>query len=342
MTPRSTLDPHPQPILELATAFQRSQTLFTLVSLRIPSRLDGGERRLADLAGEVRLHPIPLDRFVNACVALGLLERDGDRVRNSPLAQRFLVRGMPEYLGEVVRHHDRVTFDRWRQLRSDLAAWKPARARARHSANGSAPRERGADLGSLHAHHNLNHVMGRSLAERFEFSDHRRMLDLGGGTGAVSIAVCERHRRLKAEVIDLPAVTRHARAYVRRSGLAGRIRTRAGDLRKAGLPAGFDLALLSNVLSMMGEDDARALMARVFDRLEPGGALLVCGWMLDSRRRRPLLGVLFCLNDIAWQAPDVERSAVTYARWLRHAGFKVNERRPVTPPWSLLVARKPD
>lgn len=340
--PRSTASPYPQSILELATAFQRSQTLFTLVSLRIPTRLDGRERRLDDLAWEMRLHPFPLDRFVNACVALGLLERKRDRVRNSPLAQRFLVRGLPEYLGEVVHHHDRVTSERWRSLGSDLATWRPGtRGAGNHEKTATRPRKLRTDIASLHAHHNLNHVMGQSLAERYEFSKHEHMLDLGGGTGAVSIAICEKHPALSAMVVDLPAVTRHARAYIKRSGLTGRIRVRTGDLCRDPLPSGSDLALLSNVLSMMSVEEDRALMERVFDRLEPGGTLLVCGWMLDSRRLSPLLGVLFCLNDIAWQAPDVERSAATYARWLRSAGFKVDERRKVTPPWSLLVARKP-
>jgi SAM-dependent methyltransferase len=337
MRSRRSEHPMPHPILELATAFQRSQTLFTLVALDLPSRLDGRERRLADLAWEVRLHPLPFDRLVNAGVALGLLERSGDRVRNAPIAQRYLVRGLPEYLGEVVKHHDEVVAERWRHLDDDLAEWQPGTPG--ESDGSSTPSS--AELDSLRAHHNLNRLMGDRLARIEDFSRHRRLLDLGGGTGAVAIAFCERYANLSAEILDRALVARLARAYVRRSGLQGRIRVRTADLIADDPPAGFDLVLLSNVLSTFSASDSRDLLVRVHDRLEPGGTVLLCGWMLNARRHSPLLGVLFCLNDVAWHAPDVERSGATYTRWLRAAGFEVAPRRTVLPPWSVLIARKP-
>lgn len=329
----------PHPLLEIATAFQRSQTLFTLMELRIPTRLDGRARRLTDLAWEIRVHPLPLDRFVNACVALGLLERRGDRVRNAPVSERFLVRGRPDYLGDVIHHLDRTGVDRWRTLRTELTGWKPAGEKAGER-DAPPERSRHVDTGSLHAHHNLNHLMGQSLAAAHDFGAHRRLLDLGGGTGAVSIALCEAYPELTADVVDLPEVVRHARGYIRRAGLSHRIEATSANLIADPLPTGADLALLCNVLSMLTPAEERAVIARAREALAPGGRLVLCGWMLDARRRRPLLGVLFCLNDIAWRTPDVERSAGTYARWLRDAGFDALERRRLTPPWSAIVARR--
>ena len=40
--------------------------------------------------------------LLGACTALELLERRGDRFRNAPLAEEFLVRGKPHYFGRLV------------------------------------------------------------------------------------------------------------------------------------------------------------------------------------------------------------------------------------------------
>jgi hypothetical protein len=54
----------------------------------------------------------------------------------------------------------------------------------------------------------------------------------------------------------------------------------------------------------------------------------------------PIVPVLFCLEDVIWQAPDVERAAPTYERWLSEAGFVDVETSAYCAPWTMIVGRK--
>ena len=61
-------------------------------------------------------------------------------------------------------------------------------------------------------------------------NDARHMLDLGGGSGAFSIAFAKAAPQLRGEILDLPDVQPIAQEYLRRAGVADRISVRAGDM----------------------------------------------------------------------------------------------------------------
>ncbi|MCA1602373.1 MAG: hypothetical protein LC742_09190 [Acidobacteria bacterium] len=159
-------------------------------------------------------------------------------------------------------------------------------------------------------------------------------------TGGMSLGVCGRHGQLHSIVLDLPEIVEVAREFVRASGFGDRIEVRAGNFKEDQLPTGFDVALLANLLSVASEETNRELLRRLYERLPDGGAVILSGWILDDNRTGPLIPVLFCLEDINWQAPDVERSAATYEAWLAEAGFVEIMREMYYPPTSMIVGRK--
>jgi cyclopropane fatty-acyl-phospholipid synthase-like methyltransferase len=193
----------------------------------------------------------------------------------------------------------------------------------------------------MRGQHNLALLVGHSLGGAYDFSRHRRLLDLGGGTGAMAIAVCALHPALRATVLDLPAVADAARDCVAEAGLADRVDVAEGNFKSDPLPDGHDVVLLANLLSVSSEETNRALLRRLFEQLPPGGAVILSGWILDDGRTSPTIPVLFCLQDINWNAPDVERSAGTYMAWLREAGFVGVAHHPLCAPSSMVVGRKP-
>lgn len=188
--------------------------------------------------------------------------------------------------------------------------------------------------------HNLSLLLGHALGLAFDFSPFRRMLDLGGGTGAMSLSICALHSTLRSLVYDLPRVADLAREYIHASGLQGRIEVVAGNFKLDELPADFDVALLANLLSVASEETNRRLFKRIYERLPEGGAIILSGYVLDDGRTSPLIPVLFCLQDINWQAPDVERDVSTYRGWLEDAGFVEIEHQSYCPPTSMLTGRK--
>jgi SAM-dependent methyltransferase len=328
-----SLTPALEPLLDLATAYQRSMTLFALIEFEVPTLLAAGPRTLEDLAAQVGADALAMDRFLNACVALGLLVREGNRFHNSPAAERHLVRGASGYLGDAFGRHDRDSYPRWNDLARRLLTWRPG-------ATERAP-VGDQDIAAMRALHALALLTGEALAARIDLSKHRAVLDLGGGTGAMSIALCERHPHLRAIVFDLPALAEVAAEFVRERELAGRIEVRSGDFTRDPLPPGSDVALLANLLSVSSPAGNRALLARIFGILPPEGIVMLSGWMLNDDESGPLVPVLFCLEDIIRGAPDVERSTATYAGWLAEAGFESIEHIPYFAPTCLMMGRKP-
>jgi hypothetical protein len=328
-TPRPPIE-----LLELATGFQRAKALFAAVDLALPTLLARRSLPRDEIASALEVHPLAADRFLNACVAIGLVEIVDGEYRNTAVAETFLVRGKPSYLGDLFARYDRTSYFVWTDLGARLRHWEPG------ATDESLPVDADQGESSLLAQHNLARMVGHALAEAYDFGKHRVLLDLGGGSGAMSMSACELHPELRATVFDLPAVAPAAERLVAEAGLAGRVRVEPGNFKEDPLPEGFDVALLANLLSVSSEETNRELLARIHAALPAGGAVILSGWVLDDARTGPLIPVLFCLEDIIWQAPDVERSAATYATWLEGAGFTSVECVPFCPPWSMISGRK--
>lgn len=326
----------PAALVALATGYQRSKVLFAFIALQVPTQLADRPRPLGDIALELGADPLATGRFLNACVALGLLVWDGDLYGNAPDSQRFLVRGTPTYLGDLFRRHDRASSSNaWAQFAESLCAWRTA------ATNGPIATE-GIPVGAeMDGQHRLSLLAGEALGCALDLSAQRRLLDLGGGTGAMSIALCRRFPELRAIVLDLPPVATVARSCVRESGLTDRIEVCEGDFVAGAIPGGCDTVLLANVMSMLSVETSIALLGRIAERLPPGGTIVLSGSMLDDEETGPLASMLFCLEDIALGAPDVERSAASYAGWLARAGFERIERRVYFDSMCAVVGRKP-
>ena len=329
-----TLPRPPLELLDLANAYQRSKTLFALIEFQLPTLLARRPLTLAEIASALEMHTLAADSFLNACIALGLLERAGDLYRNSPLAEEFLTQGKPGYLGDQFMSYDRASYPLWANLAQNLRQWKPG------ATDADLPPDDDQGEAGMRDRHNLSLLLGNALGQAFDFSPFSRMLDLGGGTGAMSLSICAQHSHLRSLIFDLPPVARLAQEYVAESGLSDRIEIMEGNFKQDELPDNFDVALLANLLSVASEQTNRKLFQRIYARLPVGGAIILSGYVLDDGRAGPLIPLLFCLQDINWQAPDVEREASTYGEWLMAAGFMEIEHRAFCPPTSLVVGWK--
>ncbi|MDX6693741.1 MAG: 3-hydroxy-5-methyl-1-naphthoate 3-O-methyltransferase [Blastocatellia bacterium] len=329
-----TLPRPPLELLELANAYQRSKTLFALIEFQLPTLLARRPLTLAEIARALEIHPLAADSFLNSCIALGLLEHAGAEYRNAPLAEEFLAQGKPGYLGDQFMSYDQTSYPLWANLAQNLRQWQPG------ATDDELPPDDDQGEAGMRARHNLSLLVGNALGEAFDFSSFHRMLDLGGGTGAMSLSICAQHSQLRSLIFDLPQVTKLAQEYVAESGLNDRIEIMEGNFKLDELPDNFDVALLANLLSVSSEQTNRQLFRRIYERLPAGGAIILSGYVLDDGRAGSLIPLLFCLQDINWQAPDVEREASTYAEWLAAAGFVEIEHRAFCPPTSLVAGRK--
>jgi cyclopropane fatty-acyl-phospholipid synthase-like methyltransferase len=167
-----------------------------------------------------------------------------------------------------------------------------------------------------------------------------RLLDVGGGSGAYSIAFARASATLRAEILDLPTVLPIAERHVREAGLADRVTTRAGDLRTDDLGSGYDLVLLSSICHMLGPDENRDLLSRAARALAPGGRAVVSDFILDEDGTAPRQAVLFSINMLVGTPSGRSYRESDYMAFLGGAGLVEIDRVPLPGPANLVIGRK--
>jgi ubiquinone/menaquinone biosynthesis C-methylase UbiE len=189
--------------------------------------------------------------------------------------------------------------------------------------------------------HAVTVAAGRDLATRYDFSSHRSLVDVAGGSGGLAIAVTEACPYLRATVVDLPTVTPIKQRYVKEAGAADRVQVMTADIVSGPLTGSFDVAVLRFFILVLSPDQARRALKNVSQVIEPGGAIYILGSILDDSRLSPPEMVV--LNLFYLNAYD-EGQAYTeqeHRDWLSEAGF-VDFKRVVLPnKTSIVTARKP-
>jgi ubiquinone/menaquinone biosynthesis C-methylase UbiE len=147
------------------------------------------------------------------------------------------------------------------------------------------------------------------------------MLDVGGGSGAFSIALCTRNPSLTATVLDLPAVVDVARTYRDEAGLGARIDLLPGDAVHIPWPSDQHVVLLSYLLSALGDAEIDVVLAKAQASLTPGGLLIVHDFMLDDAAPGPAFAALWFLQYLAFRSDTVSFSADALSGRLREHGF---------------------
>jgi cyclopropane fatty-acyl-phospholipid synthase-like methyltransferase len=166
------------------------------------------------------------------------------------------------------------------------------------------------------------------------------MLDVGGGSGAYAIAFAQANAKLRVEVFDQPAVLGIAARHIREAGLEERVTTRVGDLCTDEFGGGYDLVLISAICHMLGEEENRDLLARVYRALVEGGRVAIQDFLLRADKTGPRAGALFSLNMLVNTRGGASYSEEEYTAWLRETGFGEVRRISLAGPAGVLVATR--
>ena len=165
------------------------------------------------------------------------------------------------------------------------------------------------------------------------------MVDLGGATGHLAIAACERFPKLHAVVFDLPEVIEVARIQISRSAASERVGVLAGNFFQDELPEA-DIFALGRILHDWPETKIRELLAKTYRKLVPGGALLVAEKLLNEDRSGPVPALLQSLNMLVC-TEGRERTLSEYRQLFEQAGFKDVQGRVTGGTLDAIFAIKP-
>jgi SAM-dependent methyltransferase len=299
--------------------------------LSVFTRLSAHPQTVVELAERSGADSARLRILLDACVALGLLEQEGEQYGNSCLAELHLVEGRPLYLGHLIYVFTQEAPE-WEDLHERLL---PGGGTARLGSVGDVEPNRFTL--AMHALGALGEA--QNLADSVDLDGRGDLVDVGCGSGIYSITLCRRYPALRATLIDRANVLETTRRVVAESGVADRLTLVAGDIMAGDYGRDRDVVLFSDVL--YGTQASRTAMLRsAFTSLKPGGLLVLRGYYADPEGGRPVFGAMFELARMVWDPANEPITLQSLRRWVAEAGFCAVETFPVTDRSSGLIARK--
>lgn len=329
---------------EQALAFMDSQVLLTAEEIGVFDHLDGGPRGVPEIAAATGLPADSAVRLLGALCALGIVDRQPDgRFVNGAEASEQLVRGKPGYIGGLFRHVRDDLYPVWKHLREALyegtAQWDRAFP-GQPSPTADFYSDAGALRSFMEGMHAVTYRTGAVLAGRApELSQVRRLVDVGGASGAFAIALAQAFPRLRGTVFDLPAVRPIAEEQIRRHGLADRLSFQAGDFWEDPLPAGACAYSLGFILHDWDTTGGSIILRKIAAAARPGALLILGEFLLDDDRTGPRFVVRQDLNMLV-AARGRERSAAEYRDWLEETGFRWERVCPTCNGKHYMLARR--
>ncbi len=333
--------PDPTPVLVLIDAFRCSKTMFAAVSMGIFDRLQQAPATAPDLAAALGVNPGALERLLDGCAALGLLSKQDGMYRNEPVAEVFLCTASANSLHGYVRYSNDALFPMWAHLedaiREGTPRWKQVFGLEGDIFRGFFRTDE-AMRDFLLGMHGFGMLSSPKVVAAFDLSRFRRITDLGGATGHLAIAACERYPNLTGVVFDLPQVAALAQEEVAASAARDRIDVVPGDFFRDTLPEA-DLFAAGRILHDWSDDKIERLLLRVYQTLPVGGALLIAEKLLNEDGVGPVAANMQSLNMLV-VTEGRERSLPEYTRLLNAAGFQAVSGTRTGSPLDAILAVK--
>ena len=332
--------PSPDAILQLGFAFWGSKTLLSAVELGVFTELAQGPLTAEELGGRLELHPRARRDFFDALVALQMLDRDGDRYKNTLETELYLDRAKPSYLGGILEMANARLYPFWGRLIEALQTGEPqneVRTGGNFFATLYDEPERLSQF--LHAMTGLSMGASIEIAKQFPFQDYRTVLDIGCAEGGLLVQLARQHPHLRGIGFDLPAARGPFENYVRSFGLEERLEFFAGDFFQDDLPPA-DVVTLGHILHDWSLDEKKQLLRKAYDALPNGGAVIVFEAIIDDGRRENAFGLLMSLNMLIETPEGFDYTGADCQQWMHEIGFAETRVEHLLGPDSMVVGVK--
>lgn len=337
-TKRSVLKP--DAIMQLGFGFWGSKTLLSAIELGLFAELAKGPLDAETIQHRLSLHPRAVLDFLDALVALGMLERKGNRYSNTPETDLFLDRNKPSYIGGMLEMCNARLYPFWGSLTEGLRTGMPQNE-AKQGGNFFAALY--ADPvrleGFLKAMTGLSIGAAVAIAKRFPWKQYQTFVDVGCAQGGVPVQIALAHPHLTGGGMDLPVVQPIFEAYVCEHGLDKRLQFHPGDFFSGPLPPA-DVMMMGHILHDWDLKEKRMLLKKAYDALPKGGALIIHESLIDDERRTNALGLLMSLNMLIETPGGFDYTGAACRSWLKEAGFRKSYVEPLVGPDSMVVGIK--
>lgn len=283
-----TLDKFPKKVLAnigVERAFIVSRLIVAAERLQVFRLLHRKHMKADALGRALKIHKFYLKAFLNSLASFGLLRKANDIYWNTPLAEKYFIDERSiywtrQYSKECVQAYEALTvlektLTSGRSYKSIKGLHNPsyteAMKRDRHQAE---------DFTQMLFH--FHREDAEALANYLDLSERRAVLDAGGGSGVMSIALAKKNPHLHACILDIAPVCRIAAGNIRRAEMSRRVATLPGDLRHS-LPAGYDVIMFCDIGPV-----SKQLLENAYKSLPANGLIVLADRYLSKDGTQPL------------------------------------------------------
>ena len=225
----------PSKVMQIGMGFWASKTLLTAVNMELFTHLAKGELSGQDIKTKLGLHERGLYDFLDTLVALGFLKRSGLKetalYRNAEDTDLFLDKNKPSYVGGMLEMSNNRLYPFWHNLEDGLKTGAPQNETKTGGkplfeelyANEEKLREFLKAMGGMQ----MGNFM--TFSNKFDFSNHSTLCDIGGAGGYLSAQVVLNNDHMKCISFDLPPVSPVATETINHMSLGDKIIIQSGD-----------------------------------------------------------------------------------------------------------------
>jgi hypothetical protein len=331
----------PENILKTGMAFWPAKTLLSAVELDVFTQLAQGSLGRDTLTEKVGLHPRAARDFLDALVALGFLKREGDRYSNTSETDLFLDRNKPSYIGGILEMANRRLYPIWSNLTEALQTGKPQN----EIRTGEADlfEKLYADPAGLKeflaAMTGVSRAANMAIARTFPWQGYHTFIDVGTAQGDLAVQIALANPYLRGMGYDRPEVGPIFEQYAQAAGVGDRVSFVPGNFFDEDLPKA-DVVLMGHILHDWDLSTKKMLIAKAFDALPAGGALVVYESIIDDDRSQNAFGLMMSLNMLIETPGGFDFTGADCMGWMKEAGFSNTRVEPLIGADSMVIGIK--
>jgi hypothetical protein len=324
----------PESLMTLAWGIQRGRLLLTGAELDIFTMLAPAPLSAEEVTERLRGNLRAVTTLLDALTAMDFLVKKDGRYQTEQSAARLLSSKERYSMLPMVKHgaHLWRTWSRLTDIVTDVYKRD----------NKEIPKRDEDDLKAFIGAMHLGALrFAPEVVTSVDPSQAKLLIDVGGGSGAYTLAFLEACPDMKATLFDLPPVIEIAREHVEQAGMMDRINLVPGDFYKDELPPGHDLAFISAIIHQNSPEQNQDLYHKVFRSLDSGGRIVIRDHVMEHDRTRPVDGALFAVNMLVNTSGGGTWTYDEISHGLTRAGFTRIKQLQSKGMLSLVEAFKP-
>ena len=332
----------PDKIMQIGLGFWGSKTLLSAVELGIFTHLAHGPLSGEQLAQAAGVHPRSSRDFLDALVAMGMLDRHDGHYSNTHESNIFLDKNKPSYLGGLLEMANARLYGHWAGLTEALRTGKQQNeAKGTDSDNSFDSLYADPDRlrTFLKAMTGISMPSAIAIARKFPWNKYRTFVDVGTAQGGLPAQIALAHEHITGKGFDLPIVQPIFEEYVHSFGLHKRLTFQVGNFFEDPLPE-TDVLVMGHILHDWDLETKMMLLEKAVEALPKGGSLIVYEALIDDDRRHNAFGLLMSLNMLIETSGGFDYTGADCSGWMKKVGFSETRVEHLVGPDSMVVGIK--